>query len=111
MEKKSRAFLIPYLTMIEDFLAGQMAEEELQRVYQGYAVDDHTPMDPQGPEYHAVNEFFLDIEDYVEDPSLRRPEDFDDAELRRRAERARGEMRSLLAETGEEPPADPGAAP
>lgn len=105
MEKRTRAFLLPYLAMIEDFLAGRMTEEELQRVYQGYAVDDHTPMDPQGPEYHAMNEFFLDLEDYVEDPSLRRPEDFDEAELRRRAERARDELRALLAETGELPEA------
>jgi hypothetical protein len=99
----SRAFLVPYLVMIEDFLADRMTDVELQRIYQGHAVDDHVPMDPQGPEYHAINEFFLDLEDYVEDPSLRRPEDFDEAELRRRAQRARGEIRALLAETGELP--------
>jgi hypothetical protein len=59
--------------------------------------EDHTPLTEK--EYEVLNEFFLDVEDYVEDPSLRESEDFDEAELRHRAERARGELRALLDTT------------
>jgi len=104
MSKSHRAWLRPYLVIIEDFLANRLNDLDLQRVYQGLHLEDLEDVDPDGAEYRAWNEFFLDLEDYVEDPSLRRPEDFDEAELRRRAERARGEMRALLAETGELPP-------
>lgn len=103
MERQSRAFLLPYLAVVEDFLEGLLTTEELQRVYQGTFQDDNRPFDEH--EYKALNEFFLDIEDYVEEPSLRGPNDFDEAELRRRAERARGEIRALLAETGDLPDA------
>ncbi|HYF09925.1 MAG TPA: colicin immunity domain-containing protein, partial [Acetobacteraceae bacterium] len=98
MKQHDRRFLLPYLDMIEDFLHERISEEELQRVYMESYLGETTPMDPEGSEYTTLNEFFLDLEDYVEDPSLRRADDFDEAELRRRAERARGEIRQLLSD-------------
>jgi hypothetical protein len=104
MSESVHAWLLPYLQIIEDFLDRRVDTVELQRIYHGLHPERLERVDPDGADYHAWNEFFLDIEDYVEDPSLRRPEDFDEAELRRRAERARGEIRALLAETGDLPP-------
>jgi hypothetical protein len=108
MPKPEHSWLLPYLQVVEDFLDHRIDAVELQHLYHNLHVDGLDRVDPDGPDYQAWNEFFLDIEDYVEDPSLRRPEDFDEAELRRRAVRARGEIRALLTETGDLPPAPPG---
>jgi hypothetical protein len=103
MAKAEHAWLLPYLQIIQDFLDHHIDTLELQRLYHGLDPERPHDADIDGADYRAWNEFFLDIEDYVENPALRRPEDFDEAELRRRAERARGELRALLAETGDLP--------
>ncbi|HYF07273.1 MAG TPA: hypothetical protein VD970_06600, partial [Acetobacteraceae bacterium] len=63
MEHRNRDHLRQYLAIVEDFLAGTITTEELQQLYQGTMQRDPTPLDDM--EYEILNEFFLDIEDYV----------------------------------------------
>jgi len=92
--------LKPYLLMIEDFLNGNLSAGEVMHLYQKYYLNDPTSLQWDEKKYQILNEFFYDCEDFVEDPSLRRPEDYDEAELRRRAERARGEILALMEGDG-----------
>ncbi len=93
---RPRAALLPYLAMVEDFLGGIIADSEISRLFQGHFLRSEFPYGHEGPEFQAVNEFFLDCENYVENPALHGPDDFDETELRSRALRAQARLRVLI---------------
>lgn len=91
-----RKILPKYLSIIEDFLEENLSAGEVMRIYRQAFQDEDGIGDSQGRVYEILQEFFCDCEDFVEDPSLRRPSDYDEAQLRRFAERARGEILALM---------------
>ena len=96
--KNFKSTLHPYLEIIENFLNGGIPDEEISRVYQKLFLENPAVFGSETPAFRVVNEFFLDCEDYVEDPRLRQSGDFDADELRRRAQRARTNLVALMAE-------------
>lgn len=91
-----RKILPKYFSIIEDFLEGNLSAGEVMRIYQQTFQDEDGIIDSQGRVYEVLQEFFCDCEDFVEDPSLRRPGDYDEAQLYRFAQRARGEILALM---------------
>ena len=87
-----------YLAIIQAFLDGHIPCEKISRVYQRFFLNDPTSVGSDTPAFHAINEFFCDCEDYVENPVLREAGDFDETELRRRAEEAAGRLRPLIGQ-------------
>lgn len=86
--------VLPYVTMIEAFLSGQMAVGEFETAYLRAYKDDPT-LWPE-PVYDPLNEVFLDLDAYYPDPALRNEYDIDETELRVRTERSLAALRQAL---------------
>ncbi len=95
-DAKRDAHLRAYLVLIQSFLEGGISAGELKHAYQEYFLSDPEPFGHDSPEHRALQVFYLDCEDFLEDPAQRRPRHSDEAEFRRRAARARDRILLLI---------------
>ncbi len=89
-----RAGVLPYLRLMEDFLADRLPVASFEREY----LDTFSSDDTRWPEpiYQVLNEVFLDVDAYCPDPALRDELDIDEAKLRARVERSLTALRRMV---------------
>ncbi|WP_270937584.1 colicin immunity domain-containing protein [Falsiroseomonas oryzae] len=98
MRPEDRDVLMVYLGMIRRFIAGEVRARDFAPGFQRRVQDDGHVFGAHSRAFAVVDAFWMDCEEFVEDPALRRPGDFDEVELLARAQRARREIEALLAE-------------
>jgi hypothetical protein len=92
-----RQALADHLGLIERFLAGDLAAAEFAPLFQRRVSDSPVSYGADSRAFAVLDAFWHDCEEFIEDPALRGPGDFDEAELMRRAHRAREDLAALLA--------------
>src|SRR3712207_1188043 len=94
-----QARVIPFATLIDDFLRGSIPVDEFESRYLRQYKDDPTRW-PKAI-YEPLNEVFLDLDAYCPDPELRAgdPYAIDEAELRRRVAAALAVLRDLVPDS------------
>ncbi len=97
LDAEQRAALAAHLALVERFLAGGLPAAEFAPLFQRTVSRSTVVYGADSPAFAALDAFWHDCEEFIEDPALRRPADFDEAELTRRAARARDALAALLA--------------
>lgn len=97
LDEEQRQALAAHLALIERFLAGGLPAAAFAPLFQRGVSASPVVHGADSPAFAALDAFWWDCEEFVEDPALRRPGDYDEAELARRAARARDALAALLA--------------
>jgi hypothetical protein len=91
---EDRYGLLPYLDLIDDFLASRTAATEFESRYLRLFKTDSVRRPDRV--FQVLDELFADIDSFVSDPELRDEGDLDEAALRDRAEHAGQRLRRYL---------------
>lgn len=97
LDEEQRAALAAHLALIERFLAGDLPAAAFAPLFQRTVSSSPVIYGADSPAFAALDAFWWDCEEFVEDPALHGPGDFDEVELTRRAGRARDALAALLA--------------
>lgn len=89
-----RAVVEAYLSLVEEFLAGDIDARTFERRY--LEAWSSAPPHGPGPLFDVLEGLFLDVDAYCADPELRDEGDLDDDALRLSAQKARRRLSELM---------------
>jgi hypothetical protein len=88
--------LVPYAVLLRAFVDGRLGAEEFEAIFLPHYRDDPTLWAPA--EFDILDSFFVDVDDFLADPELRREvHGLDENELRRSAAKTLDRLSSMVS--------------